>query len=59
MGYKYVAPRIEGYAFLGFLGVCYSSRREQFRATVAAVNSPRATVAASLKLFLRALLSPV
>jgi hypothetical protein len=28
MGYKYVAPRIEGYAFLGFLGV----------ATVAAVN---------------------
>jgi len=49
MGYKYVAPRIEGYVFLGFLGVCYSSRREQFRATVAA----------SLKLFLRALLSPV
>ena len=49
MGYKYVAPRIEGYAFLGFLGVCYSSHREQFRATVAA----------SLKLFLRALLSPV
>jgi len=39
MGYKYVAPRIEGYAFLGFFGVCYSSRSEQFRATVAAVNS--------------------
>jgi hypothetical protein len=30
MGYKYVAPRIEGYAFLGFLVF----------ATVAAVNSP-------------------
>jgi hypothetical protein len=54
MGYKYVAPRIEGYAFLGFLGVCYSSRREQFRR-----EQFRATVAASLKLFLRALLSPV
>jgi len=49
MGYKYVAPRIEGYAVLGFLGRCYSSSGEQFRATVAA----------SLKLFLRALLSPV